>query len=126
MIKFIDATDNRKFGEVNHAGSRMTMESGCDLHLKQYKGPKQQPKTQMNRKIVKQPIVFVSNSKNSVMRKIRSFGRDSMSFVAVAAGPKIGALAIEASQPVDSETAKTSEIRDRRLLNAVDGKIMLG
>lgn len=80
----------------------------------------------MNRKIVKQPVAFVSNSKNSVMRRIRCFGRDSMSFVAVAAGPKIGALAIEASQPVDSETGKTSEIRDRRLLNAVGGKIMLG
>jgi hypothetical protein len=104
------------WGEVNHAGSRMTMESGCDLHLKQYKGPKQQPKTQMNRKIVKQPIAFVSNSKNSVMRRIRCSGRDSMFFVAVAAGPKIGALAIEASQPVDSETAKTSEIRDQAAL----------
>lgn len=71
-------------------------------------------------------MAFVSNSKSSVMRKIRCPGRDSMSFVAVAAGPKIGALAIEASQPVDSETAKTIEIRDRRLLNAIDGKIMLG
>jgi hypothetical protein len=70
----------------------------------------------MNRKIVKQPVAFVSNSKNSVMRRIRCSGRDSMFFVAVAAGPKIGALAIEASQPVDSETAKTSEIRDQTAL----------
>jgi hypothetical protein len=44
------------------------------------------------------------------MHKIRRFGLDSMSFVAVGAGPKIGALAIDASQPVDSPAASTTEI----------------
>jgi autotransporter adhesin len=92
------------------------MKSGCDVHLKQYKSPNSNLKTQMNGKNPKQRVAFVSNSKKAVMHKIRCSGLDSMSFVAVAAGPKIGAWAIEASQPVDSATANTSEIRDQAAL----------
>lgn len=71
----------------------------------------------MTRENPKQRIAFVSNS------KIRCFGLDSMSFVAVGAGPKIGALAVEASQPVDSPTTDTTESEIRRLLNAFEGEI---
>jgi hypothetical protein len=40
-------------------------------------------------------------------------GVDSISFVAVGAPPKIGALTMKASRPVDWETDASTEIRDR-------------
>ena len=106
---------------VNHGRLEKDKEKRRDVHLRQYKDPNRDPRTQMNRKNPKQRIAFVSNSKKPVMHKIWRSGRDSMSFVAVAAGPKIGALAIEGSQPVDSATTTTSEIRDEAALKRVRG-----
>jgi hypothetical protein len=57
------------------------MKGGCDVHLKQYKGPNSNLKTQMNRENPKQRIAFLSNSKKAVIHKIRCSGRDSMSLL---------------------------------------------
>jgi hypothetical protein len=103
MINFSDATTIVKWGGESRRLEKNN-ESRCNVHFKTIQRPKQQPLTQMNRKNLKQGIALVSNSKISVMRKIRCSGCDSMSFVTVAAVPKIGALAIEPSQPVDSAT----------------------
>lgn len=97
---------------MNQGRLEKDKEKRSDVHLRQYKDLNSNLRAQMGRKDLKPRIAFVSNSKNSVMHKIRRSGRDSMSFVAVAAGPKIGALAIEASQPLDSATNEPSEIRD--------------
>lgn len=104
---------------MNHGRLESTRESGTTYTLRQDKGPNSDPRTQLNRKDPKRRIAFDSNSKDSVIHNFWRSDGDSMSFVAVAAGPKIGAMAIECSQPVDSATTTTREIRDEAAIRRV-------